>query len=188
MRSEYPKEFKQQGPANEPTGQYLIPHPTIRNYFFVVIFSDGEGWEHLSVTIRKLISERKRLLKLVERTPTWSEMCWLKDMFWSPEECVVQFHPPAVEHVSNHDYCLHLWRPINEPFAPLPPSILVGSQTLDLLFNSIRAINSEMSKEEIFDAILIYASDNKLKELPREQEAAKQLAQTILEKISQPSL
>lgn len=69
-------------------------------------------WEHVSVSAR-------------DRCPTWEEMCWVKDQFWGPEECVVQFHPPRSLYVNQARYCLHLWRPIGLQL-PLPPTIAVG--------------------------------------------------------------
>lgn len=48
----------------------------------VVVWSFGGGWEHVSVSF-------------ASRCPTWDEMCEVKDIFWTPEECVVQYHPPA---------------------------------------------------------------------------------------------
>lgn len=83
-----------------------------------VIASDGMGWEHVSVS-------------LANRTPTWEEMCMIKGMFWSDEDCVVQFHPPASEYVNNHAHCLHLWRPIGGTF-PMPDSIMVGLKGVTL--------------------------------------------------------
>lgn len=44
------------------------------------------------------------------RTPTWDEMCKVKDLFFDPEDCVVQYHPAAAEYVNMHKFCLHLWR------------------------------------------------------------------------------
>lgn len=81
---------------------------------FNIIASDGAGWEHLS------ISHQSR-----SRCPTWEEMAHIKDMFWEPEDCVVQFHPPESDYVNNHPFCLHLWRKIGAEF-PRPPKILVG--------------------------------------------------------------
>ena len=52
-------------------------------------------------------------------------MCQIKDMFWGPEDCVVQFHPPEADYVNNHPNCLHLWRSIDVEM-PRPDSILVG--------------------------------------------------------------
>lgn len=77
-----------------------------------VIASDGEGWEHVSVS-------RK------DRCPTWDEMCQIKALFWDEEDCVIQYHPPKSDYVSNHPYCLHLWRPIGIDM-PRPPSLMVG--------------------------------------------------------------
>lgn len=77
-----------------------------------VIASNGGGWEHVSVS-------------KPNRCPTWDEMCAIKDMFFGPEECVVQYHPPKSEYVNNHPYCLHLWRPIGQEI-PRPPADYVG--------------------------------------------------------------
>lgn len=72
-----------------------------------VVFSWGEGWEHVSVSYPN-------------RCPTWDEMCRVKDMFWNDEECVVQYHPPKSEYVNIHPYCLHLWRKCGQN-VELPP-------------------------------------------------------------------
>ena len=79
-----------------------------------VIWSFGGGWEHVSVCPYKH-----------SHTPTWDEMCSLKDMFFRDDEVVVQYHPAKSEYVNNMPNCLHLWRPINEVL-PTPPSIMVG--------------------------------------------------------------
>lgn len=76
-----------------------------------VIWSFGEGWEHVSVNYKK-------------RMPTWEEMCKVKEMFWNDDETVVQFHPKKSEYVNVHPYCLHLWRKKNTDFE-LPPRLLV---------------------------------------------------------------
>jgi len=84
---------------------------------FFVVASDGGGWDHVSVSP----CSRKR-----QSCPTWEEMCAIKDMFFEPEERVVQYHPPRSEYVNLHPYCLHLWRPNNGVEMPYPPSIFVG--------------------------------------------------------------
>lgn len=47
---------------------------------------------------------------MYRRTPTWAEMCEVKDIFWSEEEMVVQIHPKKSQYV-NMTEALHLWRP-----------------------------------------------------------------------------
>lgn len=84
-----------------------------------VIASDGEGWQHVSVS-------------LVDRsmfTPNWSVMCIVKDLFWEPEDVVVQFHPRKSEYVNHHPGCLHLWRCIDGREFPTPPSYMIGPKT-----------------------------------------------------------
>lgn len=78
----------------------------------VMIASVGYGWEHVSASYQ-------------DRCPSWEEMCMVKDMFWEPEDTVVQFHPRESEYISHHPYCLHLWKRVGSEFV-LPPSILVG--------------------------------------------------------------
>ena len=77
-----------------------------------IVASTGGGWEHVSVS--------RRL-----RIPTWGEMCKVKDLFWLPEEAVVQIHPPRSEYVNFHETCLHLWKPVGRE-VELPPTWMVG--------------------------------------------------------------
>lgn len=79
--------------------------------FIRVIASWSEGWDHISVS-------------LSHRCPTWQEMCFVKDFFFHPSECVIQYHPPEEDYINTHKYCLHLWRPQKEKI-PMPPKILV---------------------------------------------------------------
>jgi hypothetical protein len=75
--------------------------------------SDTEsGWEHVSCSCE-------------DRCPTWEEMCFVKDIFWMEDECVVQYHPPKSEYVNYHPHCLHMWKPINMSL-PIPQTVLVG--------------------------------------------------------------
>lgn len=76
-----------------------------------VIASDGDGWEHVSVSIKG-------------RIPPWDLMCAVKNLFWDKEDCVVQYHPPESEYVNDHPFVLHLWRPIGKEF-PRPPKYMV---------------------------------------------------------------
>lgn len=80
-----------------------------------VIWSYAGGWEHVSIDGKN-------------RTPTWDEMCELKDMFFEDNECCVQYHPAKSEYVNNVRYCLHIWKPIEQYSGklPVPPSLFVG--------------------------------------------------------------
>ena len=94
-----------------PNGRFF---PLIRKIKFTVLASNGFGWEHVSVSPWDLA-----------RTPTWDEMCVVKNWFWTPEEAVMQLHPPAEDYVNYHPYVLHLWRPLLQEI-PLPPWQMVG--------------------------------------------------------------
>ena len=84
----------------------IAPEGSIEGYFEIpygnktlrVISGCGDGWDHVSVS-------------LWHRCPTWEEMNWIKDRFFEPEECVVQFHPPKSKYINKAKYALHMWRP-----------------------------------------------------------------------------
>ena len=71
----------------------------------------GDEWEHVSVSH-------------FSRIPSWDLMCIIKDLFWSEEETVIQFHPKKSEYVNVCENCLHLWK--HRDGHELPPRILVG--------------------------------------------------------------
>ena len=79
-----------------------------------VIWSNGAGWEHVSVSPRAL-----------RITPSWDDMCRLKDIFFYEDEEVIQIHPKKDMYVNNVPNCLHLWRCTYKDMV-LPPSVLVG--------------------------------------------------------------
>ena len=85
-----------------------------------ILVSVDFGWEHVSVSLLAKSKEPH----LIERTPKWDEMQFVKDLFWKDDECVIQFHPAKKDYVNNHPYVLHLWRPIDEKL-PTPPKELV---------------------------------------------------------------
>jgi len=88
----------------------------------IYIISSGSGpeaggWEHVSVSHAK-------------RTPTWDEMCRVKDAFWGEDETVVQFHPRASEYVNLHPHTLHLWKRTDGDYT-LPPHLFVGPKSTE---------------------------------------------------------
>ncbi len=96
-------------------GAFYFPIGTTQ---IIAIASDGSDevpWEHVSLRAR----DHKG-----ERTPSWSEMCKVKDLFWDDTECVVQYHPPKEDYVNHHKCVLHLWRPLHQEM-PRPPKIAV---------------------------------------------------------------
>lgn len=92
-------------------GIWSIPSPTDSKPLRVVA-SDGAGWDHVSVSRHN-------------RPPNWAEMCRVKDVFFDPEEVVMQLHPRKSEYVNNHPHCLHLWRPQGVEI-PTPHAAMVG--------------------------------------------------------------
>ena len=80
--------------------QFTYKHDKRPTVTLRCIADNGGGWEHVSVSLNR------------PRVPNWDEMCFVKEVFWEPEDCVVQYHPPASQYVNCHPHVLHLWRPI----------------------------------------------------------------------------
>lgn len=77
-----------------------------------IVSSMGYGWEHVSIAAPN-------------RTPNWKEMCFVKDLFWTDEETVIQYHPPKVDYINFNPRVLHLWKP-EKVVVPMPPKWMVG--------------------------------------------------------------
>ena len=125
MRASFPKIVEagrqRKGPMATQTGDtwgfFFVKHPRNGKRFKVMV-GDGDGWDHVSVSV----GHGKNLKA---RCPTWDEMCWIKSLFFTGEETAMQLHPPASDYVNDHPACLHLWRPHGIEI-PRPPPIMIG--------------------------------------------------------------
>lgn len=105
--------------ASTPGDRFGLFHARRRGVNLVILSSGTPGeaedadrqWEHVSVSTPI-------------RCPTWEEMCWVKSLFFRPEETVIQFHPAESDYVNNHEFCLHLWRHCVREHV-LPPRVMV---------------------------------------------------------------
>jgi hypothetical protein len=95
-------------------GMLVIPSRQL-----LIIFSNGEGWEHVSVSH-------------FDRCPAWDEMEWVKRHFWDDGDTVMQLHVPIAEHRSFHPYVLHMWRPLFAEI-PRPPADMVAPANASMI-------------------------------------------------------
>lgn len=105
--------FRVQSPGYESapdgnSGAFVVPCGDVA---LVVIASDGAGWDHVSVS-------------LWQRCPTWPEMEYIRSLFFSGDETVMQLSPRRDRRVNVHKFCLHLWRPQHAEI-PVPPEWMV---------------------------------------------------------------
>lgn len=113
-------------------GQFVIPRD---DKTLLIIIAAGQipddaelkelqdGWEHVSVHARDKHIKRGRR-EWHARTPTWEEMCIVKDLIFGSDELVVQYHPKKEDYVNIHPHVLHLWHSKNHTI-PMPPKELV---------------------------------------------------------------
>ncbi len=107
------------GVGDDTCGCFSIPSKIDRGVLVCIASSGMRGmeWEHVSVSRRR-------------RTPNWTEMCQIKELFFLDTETAMQLHVPTAEHINDHPYCLHLWRPTNQTI-PRPPFYTVGGCSRD---------------------------------------------------------
>lgn len=98
MKMVLPKEVEACRVAGDPGDNNGHFHIKCQSGSLSVRISNGGGWDHVSVSLK-------------HRCPTWSEMCFVKSLFFKDYEWVMQLHPPKSENVNYHKFCLHLWRP-----------------------------------------------------------------------------
>ena len=60
---------------NGNNGAFIIPNQRKPKHTFFIIASDGAGWEHVSISMKGAV-----------RPPSWSDMCYIKDLFWGDED------------------------------------------------------------------------------------------------------
>lgn len=98
-------------------GMFVVPHRSAapKPRYLQVIVSDGEGWDHVSVS-------------LPDRCPTWEEMQYVRSLWFTNEEWVVQYSPPKSAHINVHPFCLHLWRKQEAEtlWLPVPPAWMIA--------------------------------------------------------------
>lgn len=73
--------------------------------------TSDKGWQHVTVHI---VGQ--------DEPPTWKFLCQVKDLFWEPDDWVLQIHPPKNSKVHYQKGYAHLWRSISE-IQPLPDEL-----------------------------------------------------------------
>ena len=70
---------------------------------------NGQGWLHVSVSRRS-------------KMPSYDDLKKVKHDFIGDDLAAYQAFPKASEHVNLHEYCLHLWCPMeHDPFPEYKP-------------------------------------------------------------------
>ena len=77
-------------------GSGYIRYGSLKNAS-VIWTRDHDGYDHVSICPNK-------------RTPSWEEMCAIKDIFFYDEEECYQVFPKKSEYVNIMENCLHIWR------------------------------------------------------------------------------
>lgn len=97
--------------GDDTCGMFEVPSPIDGRPLRIIASSDA-GWDHVSVSRQN-------------RCPNWPEMAYVKKLFFKDDETAMELHVPVSDHVNDHSYCLHLWRPHDQDI-PRPPAWMVG--------------------------------------------------------------
>lgn len=88
----------------------------IAAYGFKVIESDDSGGMGImrmapfdKTSIVWTFIDRHVSVSPRNHTPSWIDMCIIKDLFYNEEDEVWQCHPKKSEYVNINKNCLHLW-------------------------------------------------------------------------------
>ena len=129
----------------EIAGEYVLPHPTVKEYFFCATVTILDGWECIGVGVRKRPQHSKNKLEKVPRTLTYDELTMVKNLFWKDEEVVIMFIPPYHTHLFDQKFVTYLWKPLTMPL-PLPAPIMellkIGAK------ETVEAAKAEGSEKE----------------------------------------
>jgi len=107
-RIPFPKQFVAINPKSAIDSEHAGAFMFQRAGITLRVFADaGDDWDHVSVS-------------LSNRCPTWAEMEYVKRTFFKDDETAMQLHVPPTQHINNHPYVLHLWRPVKVAI-PMPP-------------------------------------------------------------------
>ena len=101
---------------NGRNGAFTLCFKDNANQALQVVSGFHDGWEHVCVTRY----EKRGLLKgIVQVEPTNEEMRMVKDLFFKPEETVVEFFPRQESTLHAKEGTRHLWRHTIRDF-PIP--------------------------------------------------------------------
>ena len=68
----------------------------------LVVVKSINKWESCEVAVCGFIAGG---IEYATRCPTWNEMCFVKDMFWSEDEVCIQYHPDKKNYMGNVPGC-----------------------------------------------------------------------------------
>lgn len=100
--------------GDEHNGAFVVDKFNKNGEFYLVIVSNGQGWDHVSVSLHKKNGNN------INRCPSFEEMQMIKAKIFGEDEVVFQLHPREEDYINTHPYCLHLWKP-NSCDMVLPP-------------------------------------------------------------------
>lgn len=66
---------------------------------------EEQEWLHISMSYN-------------DKLPSYEDMRLVKSIFVGPAHTALQIFPPETKHISIHDYCLHLWVPLEYDVTP----------------------------------------------------------------------
>lgn len=153
-------------------GVYTIPHPNIKNHWFMCSVIINDGWEHVSAQLWKIISANKRQSRPADRCLTWKEQCYIKNFFWGPQEVIIQFFPAMTDYIGPDDeeFSVHLWNPLKDQ-CQVPQSMINYGLSVKQYVDNLRQRFPDEEEQDLYD--VVYYLQDKLGTETFYQEAEK---------------
>jgi hypothetical protein len=106
-----------------PNGVFFIPIKRNKfdfhcGFFLQVIASNVKGWEQIFINV---VSHDKK--KVIERTPTWDEMCMAQKYFWDPEDVCIQIHADESNYKKLNKFALQILKKVGSVYE-IPISLM----------------------------------------------------------------
>lgn len=142
------------GHENTPRGVYTVPHPSIKDYWFLCAVRMDDAWEHVSAELYRIVSHSKRRSRPAGRCLTWKETCFIKNHFWGPQEVVLQFMPAMTDYIGKREeeeMPVHLWNPLI-PMA-MPSSIIDYGLGAMEYFRKLKEKFPEETDQDLYDVV-----------------------------------
>lgn len=143
------------GQENSANGVYEVDHPWIKNnYYFLCTVVITEEWERVSAQLFKITNVKKKQSEPADRCLTWKEQCFIKNLFYGPQEVIMQFFPAMTDYIGTdeEEFAVHLWNPLKGQ-CQVPQAIINYGLGVKPYVEMLRARFPREAEQDLYDVV-----------------------------------